>query len=235
MKSRFNSVIHAFRFGLVPTLLLLSNSHGQCSASTNRIFRTESVNGDIAQTDAVEVIVKANEGKFHDELLPAEESSSGNWGTPTNGVQMSVRFYGTNFTTGKSVPAVIIFRNVGTTPVLFGTASWDNYPYILSLRYEGVLVEPRIPATQPGQHDGSIQSRNLEPGTQRRDILCLDHIFNLNRLGWYELTVERGSGVPGVRVCSGTARFQLVAKPLEFNEAPDSDRRLVTNPASPPK
>ena len=118
---------------------------------TNRLFRTW---GDVPDADFAEYYLKGPEGKYSHERLPSEDDPGGNWGSPTNGVQMSVRLYQTNFTTGDAVSAVVLLRNVGQTPFEDGGGSGVNYPYFLSLSRDGEKLELSVPPFGP-DHDGS--------------------------------------------------------------------------------
>jgi hypothetical protein len=178
----------------------------------------------MSEADVKELVLGGPEGKYGHELLPAEEDSEGNWGMPTNGIQMSARFYKTNFTVGDPISVVILLRNVGQTNLPDGGASWVNYPYLLTLRCDEELIEPVVPAVKPGPHDGSAWGGSIVPGTQARDVLRIDKIFDLSRPGAYKLTAERGGfrddGTRVVRGSSGVAEFWIIPKTRTQTNAP---------------
>lgn len=188
---------------------------GFCQASalegTNRIFRLGSIGKDVPKDDLFELAVKGSKGKFALEFLPAENDPGGNWGQATNGVQISVRFYQTNFILGHPVEAVVLIRNVGEAPLNFMWAAWVHYSCNLTMRLDGETLLPRIPRVEPdvAKHDGSAGTDLVFSGTQKREVLRLDKIFDLSRAGTYEIVAER----KGVR--SGTAKFEIVPKPAE--------------------
>ena len=183
---------------------------------TNQLFRTTSTGGVTPESDIKELLMKGANARYGQEMLPAEEDPEGNWGPSTNGMQMSARFYQTNFTVGQPVPVVILLRNVGKENVSIGSASWVNYPYFLILKHDEKEIEPLVPPVKPGTHDGSAWSGAIKPKTQRRDVLRLDTIFDLSQLGAYELIAERGgirnNGVRVVKAYSGVAKFWIVPK-----------------------
>jgi hypothetical protein len=167
------------------------------------------------------------------EALPAEQDPEGNWGAVTNGLQMSVRLYQRQFTNGQPVRVTILWRNVGSTPNWFTSATWENYTFDLSLFRDGMEIKPVMPRlNQEASHDGSVGGGLVEPHTQWRFGLRLDKIFDLSKPGAYQLRAEReahGEGRSVFKLRSGTARFQVVAKPPEHEMPSTSDPRAATS------
>jgi hypothetical protein len=187
-------------------------SNGQL---TNRLFETAVVLGELSQEDTLEYAMKRQPAQYGAEQLPAEQDPAGNWGSVTNGLQLSARFYTTNLVTGQPLTAVILVRNLGPREVTRGGGSSANYNYFLTLHRDGRLVAPLIPPLK-SDHDGSAWHYDFPVGTQLRETLRLDKIFDLTQPGKYELFVEGGAFRAGsntpIKARSGTATFRILPK-----------------------
>jgi hypothetical protein len=183
-------------------------------SETNKPLRLAGAGGEISGEETLELL-KGAQGRFRNEFLPVEKDAGGNWGKATNDLMVSVRTSGDTFTNGQPVVLVILLRNTGQEQFQIPDASWMNYLYELRLLRDGQIVEPAIPRKKPDPADGSAWSFPIQTCSQRRDDVRLDKIFDLSRVGNYEITAERAVNVagkqPGVTVCSGIAKFQIRA------------------------
>src|SRR5512137_230521 len=78
--------------------------------ATNQVFPTTTIGGEVPSiTEAIEMH-SANPEKFPNQR-PASQDPQGNWGPPTNGLLMSVRFGAAAFAVGSPVLVSIVWRN----------------------------------------------------------------------------------------------------------------------------
>lgn len=226
---RFNSINPGVCFVSVAVFCFCYLVNQAASATqTNVLFETIIREGEASENHVQEfMLIKNAEGKYRFETVPAEDDPGGHWGVPTNGVQMSTRFYQTNFAVKEPISLVILLRNAGHESIECGSASWVNYPYFLTVWRHGQKLEPLLPTIKPGTKDGSGWTISLKPGTQRRDVLRLDKIYDLNQPGGYEVAAERGVYMletkRSARVHSGTAKFKVVPKTEAQTNAPPTD------------
>ena len=108
------------------------------------------------------------------ESLPAEQYPEGNWGTATNGFQLSLRFSKPTFTNGESVAAVMLMRNVTNKPEVYFRptkilATKDGK--LLKRKDDNgmmeITVSPEVtlfPQTQHRYQENLAQSYNLSEG-----------------------------------------------------------------------
>src|SRR5208283_2339530 len=95
----------------LPSLVLLLAAIISVSGAgdTNKVFLTED---GFLRVDRARKLEEAKKSK---ESLPAEEFPEGNWGTVTNGFQLSLRFEKTAFARGEPIVAVLLLRNTTNT------------------------------------------------------------------------------------------------------------------------
>ena len=209
-------------------LLVLCGVSVNCGAGqTNMLFRTTSIDG--SEGISLEELKMRTAGKlsgiYSRETLPADQFPEANWGQLTNGIRVSVRTSDTNlnsktnFTVGRPLHIAILLRNESENVVRYTAAHWINYPFALTLTRNGTRIAPRIPSVEGGAHDGSVFGRSVPPGSQHREILRLDKIYDLSLPGDYEVSAELKRGSWSAR--SGTAKFQLVSE-AESDSPPES-------------
>jgi hypothetical protein len=201
------------------SLICLSPIKTCADQLTNHVFLTEpyDVSSDpyVDSAKSVEefreIIKKQPDSKYRDEVLPSADDPQGNWGAITNGIQLSIRFYQTNFTNGGPVFAVILWRNAGETSHGLDIArAVERYPFDLSLSHDGKPEKALVSRFDPDWRDhsfGGPSARPIKPQTQIRFVLELDKIFDLREPGLYEITAERDkarSGVAAFRMFPGS-------------------------------
>ena len=155
---------------------------------------------------------------------PATDDPEGNWGSVTEGFQLSIRFGKDTFTNGEPVIASIILRNVSTNKLWYPVAYGVDRQTTLVLKRDqnvvprrgepklGTSLEARLEAVQAG-------AEGLCPswvGTQRRFYLGLNGRFELSP-GTYSVEVRRRvtnlNRTAMVEAASGRASFRVVAQP----------------------
>src|SRR5438093_6403921 len=100
--------------------LRVSTSAGQ----PNRVYQTVGSGENISWWEVLEWR-KGLAGTNAYEMRPAEQDPQGNWGSPTGGVQMSIRLDRTNLAAGEPLMASILLRNFGNAPLPVARASWQ--------------------------------------------------------------------------------------------------------------
>jgi len=198
-----------------------------CQAeSTSQAFETTSFAGKIFPEEPNRALGEL-QGIYARETLPAEQFPEGNWGVSTNGTRMSIRICSTtltsktNLTLGQPVYVAILVRNDGEDPVNLVRAAWFNYPFIFSMKRDGEEVSPLIPPLKPGGRDGSVGRNRIVPGTQHREVLRLDKIYDLSIPGEYEVSAEWRQRSWSVK--SGVARFTLADEEASPGSKPQSE------------
>jgi hypothetical protein len=144
------------------------------------------------------------------EILPASQDTNGNWGLPTDGLQLSVRFRRHGFVQKEPVAAVIILRNLNSQP----RDMWSyNIPTEVTLRHgtntsTWTRPKPNIPVDDPPGHPYRLEGKSEELTTAR-----LDRLFNLEQPGEYSVQVRatqlRSNGPGTTNVVSGVATFRI--------------------------
>lgn len=166
----------------------------------------------------------------------ASEDPFGNWGWPSAGFQMSLRFDQQEYRPGEKVTAHIRIRNVSDQKLPLGFAN----PY---LEHEFVVIRGRdqIVSRRPETLGGftSATSDSIPTRGQVTRDLDLGHLFDLSNPGEYLVYVKRyvasPNGYPWNEVRSGSATFRIVAPPSSeadvADSAPSSDN--LTDSATP--
>jgi len=156
------------------------------------------------------------------ETLPSEQDTNGNWGMPTDGMQLSVRFHQQQFTSGLMVPAYIILRNLGTTNRTWVRNALPDNGYKFVLRNGTNILTWLRPQSVPPPHTYMIDTGSeedpytyiAETHTQGLTIVYLNRFFDLSQPGTYSLQVEipvpvaNGGGT--TNVVSGIATFEMI-------------------------
>jgi hypothetical protein len=156
------------------------------------------------------------------ETLPSEQDTNGNWGMPTDGMQLSVRFHQQQFTSGLMVPAYIILRNLGTTNRTWVRNALPDNGYKFVLRNGTNILTWLRPQSVPPPHTYMIDTGSeedpytyiAETHTQGLTIVYLNRFFDLSQPGTYSLQVEIpvpvANGEGTTNVVSGIATFEVV-------------------------
>jgi hypothetical protein len=188
---------------------------------TNRVWITR-IGSVFIESNHVRMIdpVKIAEARKLPECQPAELDPAGNWGEVCEGFQMSSRLSKTNFTTNEPVVVTTLIRNV-TDLELWFTQGPPMPPTLTVVRGQEQLprkedledltpVERSLRAVIRSPHFCSVH-----PGTQRRETVRLDQMFDLSVPGEYTVSAKRRiPKLPGqegyTEVVSGTARFRII-------------------------
>jgi hypothetical protein len=216
MNDKQLSSVEILRSTALGALLVLCGASVNCGAGqTSMLFRTTSIDG--SEGISLEELKMRTSGElsgmYARETLPADQFPEANWGHLTNGIRVSVRTSDTNlnsqtnFTVGKPLHIAILLRNESEDVVRYTAAHWINYPFVLTLTRSGTRIAPRIPSVEGGPHDGSVFGRSVPPGSQHREILRLDKIYDLSQPGDYEISAAFEQR--GWRAKSGAAKFRI--------------------------
>jgi hypothetical protein len=145
---------------------------------------------------------------------PAEEDLEGNWGRPSAGLLLSVRFEKIEFRSRESISATILLRNVSDQDKVFD-ATQPDWDFRFAIRNEdGNLLQDREP-TPRGDAQRFISPRALPiyVRTQRRFIVPLSSHFILEAAGKYSISVmarvRQPNGSEPLEVVSATAHIQV--------------------------
>ena len=155
------------------------------------------------------------------EILPAEQDTNGNWGLPTDGMQLSVRFRQTDFLSGQMVPAYIILRNLSNTKRQWWRNALPDNGYLFILTHGTNTINWVRPQSHPSNDryfSGSATEADpykyvAEPKTQSLTIVYLNRFYDLGQPGLYSLQVQIQvptlDGKETTNVLSGTATFTI--------------------------
>jgi hypothetical protein len=202
---------HGVQIGLIPT-------------GTNTYQSTQFA-GD-CEDEMNYYIVRAQRHKPIPEILPAAQDTSGNWGMPTDGMQLSVRFRKHEFLRGETVPALIILRNLGTTTRSWWRNSLPDLSYQFTV-YRGTNVftwarpqkgKPSRLTMQSGGNGNMTDPyhSSISPHMEEFTGVDINHFFDLSQLGKYSLQVQiqvpTSDGKDKTNIISGVASFQVVEK-----------------------
>jgi hypothetical protein len=154
------------------------------------------------------------------EILPAEQDTNGNWGVPTDEMQLSVRFHQPQFIAGQMVPAYIILRNLGTTNRTWMRNAVPDNGYKFTLRNETNVLTWMRPQSLPNvqefdsHNEGDPYSYIGVSKAQGLTIVYLNRFFDLSQPGTYSLQVEIpvpvANGEGTTNVVSGIATFEVI-------------------------
>ena len=157
------------------------------------------------------------------ETLPSELDTNGNWGTETNGLQMSLRFRHKQYTIGDQVPAVIILRNLQPNTRILLLTNSSSCHFTLLLRYgssqflpekEDQIIERRHYYVPLSGVPSGISKTEFAGKSEKMVALDLRRVFDLNQAGSYKATaicwVYSSDTNVLYEVESGSASFTLV-------------------------
>jgi hypothetical protein len=175
------------------------------------------------------VFEKIGQKQSVSEIMPADQDTNGNWGIPTDGMQVSVRFHQAEFFKGDLVPAYMILRNLGLSPRQWWRNGFPDCGYQFTLRRGTNVLTWMRPQQKPlsaqERLERGIQDPDLHfdpcdftaaPKTEDLTILYLNRFFDLSQPGRYSIQVQidipRSDGKGETNVVSGTAKFEIVPK-----------------------
>ncbi len=169
-------------------------------ADTNNLFLTD--DGLLFQgfgSDRSPDPEKVKAARLLKECRPAAQDPEGNWGSVSEGFQMSLRFEKDSFEAGEPIPATIIIRNVAQQFLWYP----DYSPKRLNIKLfvingEKKLIprrdEPKGELTFQERLKYAITSVDRMPvyaGTQRKHVLDLNELFDLSTAGTYVIYASR--------------------------------------------
>ena len=145
------------------------------------------------------------------EILPAPQDPTGNWGEPTDGLQLSLRFRRHEYLPKEQVVAVIIARNLGL-PTRRASGDERDYQFTLQFGTNTIVWKQPEPEYISNVSDPLILKAKME-GV---NLVWLNQLFDLSQLGKYALqvqtTVLASDGKGMTNLVSGTATFEIVKK-----------------------
>lgn len=166
-----------------------------------------------------EQVKKARRAK---DSRPASADPEGNWGVPSQGFQLSLRFNKASFTNGEPVIASVILRNVSdrtldypyeyapdNREITFNVLRGETRVYGMYDLTPGASFADKVRAAPSGH--GWI--RSSPPGTQRKFFVNLDKIYSLTNTGEYTVfakrTIRNQDSNQNSEVVSGKATFRI--------------------------
>jgi hypothetical protein len=145
---------------------------------------------------------------------PAEDDPEGNWGTVSEGFQLSIRLEKNSFTNGEPISAYMILRNVSDKALRFPVSYGNDPETKLTLKKgETALLTHDEALSIPRTDSFSLQP--MPAGIQCKYTLDLSTIFDLKTNGTY--SIQATKKIPNMdqtkraSVDSGTAVFQITA------------------------
>ncbi|HUA66047.1 MAG TPA: hypothetical protein VME24_09375, partial [Alphaproteobacteria bacterium] len=159
------------------------------------------------------------------EILPANLDTNGNWGSATNGLQVSLRFRKREYSIGEMIPAITILRNLeGYPQALLLTNSPSFFVGLTVLYEENMPVPPLVkhegrPLTNvspmPSPPHGLLNWK-FDASSEKEIVLDLNRFFALTNAGSYTVTAvcrvySPLTKSPAYEVLSGSASFTLVS------------------------
>lgn len=208
---------------LLPLMLvgcIADHTYSQSSEAVSKqaIYKT----GDVYGTDSGpnSFATRLFLHRYLDVPMPEEktaaEDTGGNWGSLTNGLQLSVRVNVKEFLLGEPIAAVVILRNttekealVTMTPKLE-----DNFHVILEMgtnisHHNGRKLE--LPREQLRSGQGVFPERiRIPPCSQIAALLRLDELFDISHITNYSLRVAVSEHLSSAQAASGKATFRIV-------------------------
>lgn len=186
-------------------LLLSALARGVKSEQTNELFLTDDR---LLHLPYAEKLATARRSK---ESLPAAEFPEGNWGTVTNGFQLSLRFETNVLASGGCINAIVLLRNVTNSVLCYqvpSVAGRDGPIGFVVFRSGENIIKPL-----PSDEISVISSRevNLFPKTQHKYIERLDKRFDLKKPGQYTVFARFGVG-RSARLEIRSAKTQIEVK-----------------------
>jgi hypothetical protein len=178
------------------------------------------------------------------ECLAPEFDPNGNWGTPSEGFQMSFRLPKTEYVTNEPIPAVLIIRNITQEDLCFTMFHFPADFDILVFRDKQQISRKDEPKNlTPLQKSIRIVSHNAYPYfvhqyTQKKTLFQLREMFDLSVPGDYSVYSTRRVGklaTPGTgsaEVISRTARFRVTATSVSSSSGTNASQP-VSQPLTP--
>jgi hypothetical protein len=152
------------------------------------------------------------------EVLPASQDPAGNWGQPSDGMQLSLRFPHREFLQQEGkVYGIIILRNLSSSPHRVGFFGPHDYHY--TLRHGTNTIHWPDPPTSNMLRvstGNEVYIPSLKGHSEVVVIIWVNQrLFDLKEPGEYSLeaeltTIPASSGNGMTNVVSGTATFKIV-------------------------
>lgn len=145
-----------------------------------------------------------------DESRPENQDPKGNWGTPSEGFRLSLRFAKPEYIYGKPIEAIVLARNVSQQNLNYVTYGSDWDLHFLVRDSKNRLLQDLHPTDYYGTGGKELV---VFPRTQRRFTVNLSRHFNFDSPGDYNVTVQ--ARVPKLvkgglsDVTSGTATLKI--------------------------
>jgi hypothetical protein len=154
------------------------------------------------------------------EVVSAEKDSSGNWGAIVDGLQLSLRFRGSEYQPGEPIVAVILFRNLESSehPERWADEDLDNLFSFIIRHGTNMFSIPTTRTNPLPPHATSIRGTRLPPHGQELAAVRIDRQFNFNAPGEYSIQANRkiqcrkSNSLIDTNILSATATFRIVEK-----------------------
>jgi hypothetical protein len=212
-----------------------------CPTLTNHFFLTDEGEGFTTSYPGIGIVLKPEaleKARHAKESQPAEEDPEGNWGKPTDGLQVSVRFDKASFAAGEPIAATIIFRNLTNHPVTVPLFLQDYRSELVVTDENGRPLEAKDSiAERKLVQEGKLsdfqrklrhilnnpKTWSLTPHCQHKCAVALHELFDLSQPGQYQVYASDKDKTLSSAATSGTAQITITPKaqrPQEPREKP---------------
>jgi hypothetical protein len=173
------------------------------NVGANKVYITDRRVGDF--TPFIPSSKQVEEARQAPESRVSDEDVQGNWSSPSDGFQMSVRLGKVIFTNGEPITARILVRNISDKPLEYDFSDPRNFDFEFSASRDGLPLESKD-SPHPNQlmsekirelASGKRHFAELPVGTQREFVFNLEKTFALTASGQYKLLVQRSFVKPG--------------------------------------
>lgn len=163
------------------------------------------------------------------ECRPAALDPEGNWGSPQDGGQLSVRFRKAVFTNGEQIIATFYIRNIADKTLSYlssGPSDW-SFGIVVFREGEGKRVLSKIEENDiihPGtlrmsRSSDRIRDFSVQIGMQDQKEVSLSRLYDLTRPGRYYVSgtvaIDRGTNLSKGSITSGTAMIEILPAPKQ--------------------
>jgi hypothetical protein len=197
------------------TITLLAVLAVRLSAAESQRFITYSLDIEIENSERSGGDYRPSEVYHEPESLPADQDPAGNWGEPSGGLQLSIRFDKEKYAPGEPIFITVLLRN--TTEAEISTLIHGELlgADLEVLNSSGESMMTRAEAQSKSAFSRSLQKLVQNPGVipipagyQRRRVVDLSRIYSLEP-GRYSVTAARSFH----HSPNGPESFEIKSKP----------------------
>jgi hypothetical protein len=126
------------------------------------------------------------------ESRPADSDPEGNWGAPSNGFQLSLRFAKQEFTNGEQIVATMLLRNITNVPEKFDRLYVAGRPSPINLLVFSEQEQLRLEGDDGEINVISATEVTIYPQTQLKFSVKVNDYYNLSRGGKFFVKASYG-------------------------------------------